>query len=111
MVQWDADVSHPRQRHRNAGIWARDAVTTSCAAKALTEAFTDPVLVGLGVSHENLVGDLRGYPYRKPLSAMGPLPRRGRYRALKPPITAGQQRLHGSGTPQAALTSQHATRA
>lgn len=53
-----------------ANIWARDAVTTSCAARTLTEAFPERVLIGLGVSHENLVGDLRGHHYDKPLSAM-----------------------------------------
>jgi alkanesulfonate monooxygenase SsuD/methylene tetrahydromethanopterin reductase-like flavin-dependent oxidoreductase (luciferase family) len=41
-----------------ANIWARDAVTTSCAANALAEAFPERVLIGLGVSHKNLVGEL-----------------------------------------------------
>jgi probable F420-dependent oxidoreductase len=53
-----------------ASIWARDAVTTSCAARSLTEAFPDRVLIGLGVSHENLVGGLRGHDYDRPFSAM-----------------------------------------
>jgi probable F420-dependent oxidoreductase len=53
-----------------ANIWARDAVTTSCATKTLTEAFPERVLIGLGVSHKNLVGGLRGHRYDKPLSAM-----------------------------------------
>ena len=53
-----------------ASIWARDAVTTSCAATALTEAFPDRVVIGLGVSHENLVGGLRGHRYDKPLTVM-----------------------------------------
>ncbi|MHA6794043.1 TIGR03620 family F420-dependent LLM class oxidoreductase [Pseudonocardia bannensis] len=53
-----------------ANIWARDAVATSSAAKALTEAFPERVLIGLGVSHQNLVGDLRGHTYAKPLTAM-----------------------------------------
>lgn len=53
-----------------ANIWARDAVATSCATKALTEAFPERVLIGLGVSHENLVGGLRGHDYSKPLTAM-----------------------------------------
>lgn len=53
-----------------ANIWARDAVATSCAASALTEAFPERVLVGLGVSHQNLVGDLRGHEYGRPLTAM-----------------------------------------
>ncbi|SDE55606.1 LLM class F420-dependent oxidoreductase [Pseudonocardia oroxyli] len=53
-----------------ANIWARDAVATSCATNALTEAFPERVLIGLGVSHANLVGGLRGHTYDKPLTAM-----------------------------------------
>jgi len=53
-----------------ANIWARDAVATSCATNSLTEAFPERVLIGLGVSHEILVGDLRGHHYDKPLTAM-----------------------------------------
>ncbi|NMH96244.1 TIGR03620 family F420-dependent LLM class oxidoreductase [Pseudonocardia acidicola] len=53
-----------------ANIWARDAVATSSATKALTEAFPERVLIGLGVSHQNLVGDLRGHHYGRPLTAM-----------------------------------------
>jgi probable F420-dependent oxidoreductase len=53
-----------------ASIWARDAVTTSCATQTLTEAFPERVVIGLGVSHENLVGGLRGHHYDRPLSAM-----------------------------------------
>ena len=53
-----------------ANIWARDAVATSGAVKALTEAFPERMLVGLGVSHQNLVNDLRGHNYNKPLTAM-----------------------------------------
>jgi probable F420-dependent oxidoreductase len=53
-----------------ANIWARDAVTTSGAVKALTEAFPERMLLGLGVSHQNLVNDLRGHNYDKPLTAM-----------------------------------------
>jgi probable F420-dependent oxidoreductase len=53
-----------------ASIWARDAVTTSCAAKTLTEAFPERVVVGIGASHANLVHGLRGHDYTKPLTAM-----------------------------------------
>ena len=53
-----------------ANIWARDAVTTSGAVKGLTEAFPERMLLGLGVSHRNLVTDLRGHNYDKPLTAM-----------------------------------------
>jgi probable F420-dependent oxidoreductase len=51
-------------------IWARDAIAMSCGVRALTEAFPDRVLLGLGVSHRNLVEDLRGHDYTKPLAAM-----------------------------------------
>lgn len=54
-----------------ANIWARDAVTTSCAAQTLEEAYPQRVLIGLGVSHRNLVTELRGHHYVKPLTAMG----------------------------------------
>jgi probable F420-dependent oxidoreductase len=53
-----------------ASIWARDAVATAGAAKGLTEAFPERMLLGLGVSHQNLVNDLRGHDYDKPLTAM-----------------------------------------
>jgi probable F420-dependent oxidoreductase len=53
-----------------ASIWARDAVATSCATKALTEAHPERVLIGLGVSHQNIVTGLRGHHYDKPLTAM-----------------------------------------
>jgi probable F420-dependent oxidoreductase len=53
-----------------ASIWARDAVTMTGGVKALTEAFPERVLLGLGVSHHTLVEDLRGHRYEKPLEAM-----------------------------------------
>jgi probable F420-dependent oxidoreductase len=53
-----------------ANIWARDAVTMSCGARALTEAYPDRMLLGLGVSHRNLVEGLRGHVYRKPVETM-----------------------------------------
>lgn len=53
-----------------ANIWARDPVTMAGGAKALTEAFPERFLLGLGVSHQHLVEDLRGHRYEKPLSAM-----------------------------------------
>jgi probable F420-dependent oxidoreductase len=53
-----------------ANIWGRDAVAMAGGVKALTEAFPERVLLGLGVSHKNLVNDLRGHDYQKPLSAM-----------------------------------------
>lgn len=53
-----------------ANIWARDAVTMTGGIKGLTEAFPERALLGLGVSHQNLVEDLRGHAYQKPLAAM-----------------------------------------
>ncbi|HZT64677.1 MAG TPA: LLM class F420-dependent oxidoreductase [Acidimicrobiales bacterium] len=53
-----------------ANIWARDAVTMAGAMRGLTEAFPDRVVFGLGVSHKNLVEDLRGHRYEQPLAAM-----------------------------------------
>ena len=53
-----------------ANIWGRDAVTMVGAAKGLAEAFPERALIGLGVSHKNLVEGLRGHDYDKPLSAM-----------------------------------------
>ena len=53
-----------------ASIWARDAVTMTGGVKGLTEAFPERVLLGLGVSHHNLVEELRGHRYERPLAAM-----------------------------------------
>ncbi|MGC8464481.1 MAG: TIGR03620 family F420-dependent LLM class oxidoreductase [Acidimicrobiales bacterium] len=67
-----------------ANIWARDAVSMTAAAKSLTEAFPDRVVVGLGVSHRSLVEDLRGHSYETPLVAM----RRYLEAMAKSPFTA-----------------------
>lgn len=53
-----------------ANIWARDAITMVGATHALTEAFPERFVAGLGVSHHNLVEDLRKHVYDKPLSKM-----------------------------------------
>lgn len=53
-----------------ANIWGRDAIAMSGAVKGLTEAFPERVLIGLGVSHQHLVQELRGHHYDKPLAAM-----------------------------------------
>lgn len=53
-----------------ANIWARDAVAMVEATKALTEAFPERLLAGLGVSHQHLVENLRGHRYGRPLEAM-----------------------------------------
>src|SRR4051794_32745165 len=43
-----------------ASIWARDAVTMNSSHRTLTEAFPERFVLGLGVSHQNLVEGLRG---------------------------------------------------
>jgi probable F420-dependent oxidoreductase len=53
-----------------ANIWARDPVTMTGGVNALTEAFPERVLLGLGASHRHLVEDLRGHRYERPLAAM-----------------------------------------
>lgn len=53
-----------------ANVWARDAMAMAAAQRTLCEAHPDRFLLGLGVSHEPMVGGLRGHDYRKPLSYM-----------------------------------------
>jgi len=53
-----------------ANIWARDAMAMSAGHKTLTEAFPGRFLLGLGVSHHNLVERFRGHEYKKPLAHM-----------------------------------------
>jgi probable F420-dependent oxidoreductase len=53
-----------------ATIYARDAMTTAAAQQTLAEAYPDRFLLGLGVSHQPMVEDIRGHSYTKPYSAM-----------------------------------------
>jgi probable F420-dependent oxidoreductase len=53
-----------------AGIFSRDALTMNGGHRALTEAFPDRFLLGLGVSHAVAVEGLRGHTYDKPLTRM-----------------------------------------
>jgi probable F420-dependent oxidoreductase len=53
-----------------ANIWARDAMAMAGAQRTLCEAHPERFLLGMGVSHQPLVGGLRGHAYRKPLSYM-----------------------------------------
>jgi probable F420-dependent oxidoreductase len=53
-----------------ANIYARDAVTMANAQRTLEEAFPGRFLLGLGVSHEHLVGRVRHHDYSKPYSKM-----------------------------------------
>lgn len=93
-----------------ASMWARDAVAMSCAANALAEAFPSRLIVGIGVSHKNLVEKVRGGSYGSPLAslteylaAMAAAP----YRAVRP--TQAAPRVIGAlGPKMLALASQHA---
>jgi probable F420-dependent oxidoreductase len=53
-----------------ANVWARDAMAMASAQRTLCEAYPDRFLLGMGVSHQPLVGGVRGHDYRKPLSYM-----------------------------------------
>ena len=53
-----------------ANIYARDPMTMVAGQKTLAEAFPDRFLLGLGVSHANLVASVRKHDYSKPYSFM-----------------------------------------
>jgi probable F420-dependent oxidoreductase len=53
-----------------ANIYARDPMTTVGAQMTLAEAFPDRFLLGLGVSHQHLVQNLRKHDYSRPLAYM-----------------------------------------
>jgi probable F420-dependent oxidoreductase len=53
-----------------AGIFSRDALTMNGGHRALTEAYPERFLLGLGVSHAVAVEGLRGHTYEKPLTRM-----------------------------------------
>jgi probable F420-dependent oxidoreductase len=53
-----------------ATIYSRDAMTTAAAQKTVAEAYPDRFLLGLGVSHQPMVEDIRGHDYDRPYSAM-----------------------------------------
>ena len=53
-----------------ANIYARDPMTMANAQRTVEEAFPGRFLLGLGVSHQNLVQDLRKHEYSRPLSHM-----------------------------------------
>ena len=53
-----------------ANIYARDPMTTANAQRTITEAFPGRFLLGLGVSHQHLVQDIRKHEYSRPLSYM-----------------------------------------
>lgn len=53
-----------------ASIYSRDAMTAAAGQRTLAEAYPDRFLLGLGVSHQPMVEDIRGHNYDKPYSAM-----------------------------------------
>lgn len=53
-----------------ASIWMRHPMAASAAHKALSEAYPNRFLLGLGVSHAPMVDGVLGAHYEKPLSAM-----------------------------------------
>jgi alkanesulfonate monooxygenase SsuD/methylene tetrahydromethanopterin reductase-like flavin-dependent oxidoreductase (luciferase family) len=53
-----------------ASAWVRDAFATIAAQLTLAEAYPDRFLLGVGVSHRQLVENERGHRYVKPFSAM-----------------------------------------
>ena len=53
-----------------ANVWARDAMAMAAAQRTLCEAYPERFLLGMGVSHQPLVGGVRGHEYRNPLSFM-----------------------------------------
>ena len=53
-----------------ANIYARDAMTMANAQRTVEEAFPGRFLLGIGVSHQHLVQDLRKHEYSRPLSYM-----------------------------------------
>jgi probable F420-dependent oxidoreductase len=53
-----------------ASIWARDAVTAVNGARTLTALSSGRFVLGLGVSHQIMVENIRGHSYERPLAAM-----------------------------------------
>jgi probable F420-dependent oxidoreductase len=51
-------------------MWGRDPVTMAAAQKTLAEAYPDRFLLGIGVSHQPMVENVRGHTYTRPLAAM-----------------------------------------
>jgi alkanesulfonate monooxygenase SsuD/methylene tetrahydromethanopterin reductase-like flavin-dependent oxidoreductase (luciferase family) len=53
-----------------ANVWARDAFTMAAASKTVAELSGGRFVLGIGVSHEPLVADLRGHAYDRPYTYM-----------------------------------------
>src|SRR5487761_312907 len=77
-----------------ANIWARDPMAMAAGGRAVTEAWPDRFILGLGVSHAPMV-TARGHDYAHPVSAMreyldqmGQAPWRGPEAPLPPVVLA-----------------------
>ncbi len=53
-----------------ANIYARDPMATKAIWKTVSELAPNRFILGLGVSHQHLVGGVRGHEYTKPLTTM-----------------------------------------
>jgi probable F420-dependent oxidoreductase len=53
-----------------ANIYARDAIAMTGAAKALAETYPGRIILGLGVSHKDIVSGFRGHVYERPIEKM-----------------------------------------
>lgn len=53
-----------------ANLYARDAMSMSAGHKTITSAYPDRFLLGIGVSHQVAVENMRGQVYGKPLTTM-----------------------------------------
>jgi probable F420-dependent oxidoreductase len=53
-----------------ANLYARDAMSMSAGHKTITSAYPDRFLLGIGVSHQVAVENMRGQEYGKPLTTM-----------------------------------------
>src|ERR1700688_4533745 len=53
-----------------ASIYARDAVTMAAGQKTLAEAYPERFVLGIGVSHQPTVEQVRGHVYGKPVATM-----------------------------------------
>lgn len=53
-----------------ANIYARDPMTMNAIQKTLAEIAPGRFILGIGVSHSNIVSDIRGHEYGKPVTTM-----------------------------------------
>ncbi len=53
-----------------ANIYARDPMTMNAIQKTLAEIAPGRFILGIGVSHKNIVSDIRGHDYGKPVATM-----------------------------------------